>query len=133
MNVEALDHVNIITDDIETAAQFYVAVFGLERRDGPPPLTPQMGQWMYDVGGRAIIHLNTQLAPKAYDRPTPNGAVTGAVHHVALRCAGHAEMTARLTDHGLDHRHNRVDSIGLRQIFVQDPNGVLFELNFFGD
>jgi catechol 2,3-dioxygenase-like lactoylglutathione lyase family enzyme len=133
VTVEALDHINIITDDIESAAQFYVNVFGLERRDGPPPMTPQMGQWMYDAGGRAIIHLNTHLAPKAYERLTPNGAVTGAVHHVALRCTGHAAMVARLVKHGLDHRYNHVESIGLRQIFVQDSNGVLFELNFFGD
>lgn len=133
MKVESLDHVNIITDDIDSAAHFYVAVFGLERRNAPPPLTPQMVQWMYDASGRAIIHLNTQLAPKAYERHTPSGAVTGAVHHVALRCTGHAEMAARLTEHGLDHRHNHVESIGLHQIFVQDPNGVLFELNFFGD
>jgi catechol 2,3-dioxygenase-like lactoylglutathione lyase family enzyme len=133
MTIEALDHVNIITDDIERAAEFYTAVFGLERRNGPPPLTPHMAQWLYDSGGRAIIHLNTDLAPKAYDRPTPSGDVTGAVHHVALRCTGHADMVARLTDHDLDHRHNIVASIGLRQIFVQDSNGVLFELNFFGD
>jgi catechol 2,3-dioxygenase-like lactoylglutathione lyase family enzyme len=133
MKVEALDHVNIITDDIESAAQFYTAVFGLERRDGPLPLTPQMAQWMYDASGRAIIHLNTHLAPKAYERPTPSGSVTGAVHHVALRCTGHAQMIDRLIAEGLHHRHNLVASIGLRQIFVQDPNGVLFELNFFGD
>ncbi len=133
MRVDALDHVNIITDDLEGVAQFYADVFGLERRNGPPPLTPQMAQWMHDGGGRAVIHLNTQDAPKAYDRPTPGGPTSGAIHHVALRCSGYAEALARLAAHGLNHRENRVGSIGLRQIFVQDPNGVLFELNFFGD
>ncbi len=133
MKVETLDHVNIITDDLDRAARFYADVFGLDRRNGPQPLTPQIAQWMFDDAGRAIIHLNTQDAPKAYARPTPNGSETGAIHHVALRCAGHAEMCARLEAHGLDHRHNHVTAINLRQIFVQDPNGVLFELNFFED
>ena len=133
MTIAAIDHVNIITDDLDRAARFYADVFGLERRDGPPPLTPDMAQWMYDAGGRAVIHLNTQAAPKAYDRATPNRPETGAIHHVALRCEGHAAMVARLEARAIDHRHNRVDAIGLRQIFVNDPNGVLFELNFFGE
>jgi hypothetical protein len=28
---------------------------------------------------------------------------------------------------------NTVPAVGLRQIFTLDPNGVLLELNFFGD
>ena len=41
MHVNALDHVNIITDRLDETAEFYKALLGLERRDGPPPLTPQ--------------------------------------------------------------------------------------------
>ncbi|MBV9726237.1 MAG: glyoxalase/bleomycin resistance/extradiol dioxygenase family protein, partial [Gammaproteobacteria bacterium] len=33
----------------------------------------------------------------------------------------------------LDHQVNLVSAIGLRQIFLLDPNQVLLELNFFGD
>ena len=55
MKVEALDHVNIITDDLDGTARFYAELLGLERRDGPPPLTPLTAQWMYDDAGRAII------------------------------------------------------------------------------
>jgi hypothetical protein len=28
---------------------------------------------------------------------------------------------------------NHIPTIGLRQIFTEDPNGVLLELNFFGE
>ncbi|MES2303275.1 MAG: VOC family protein, partial [Pseudomonadota bacterium] len=41
MNVNALDHVNIITDQLDGTAEFYRTLLGLERRDGPAPLTPQ--------------------------------------------------------------------------------------------
>jgi hypothetical protein len=34
---------------------------------------------------------------------------------------------------GAPFQLNTVDAIGLRQIFVSDPNNVLLELNFFGD
>jgi catechol 2,3-dioxygenase-like lactoylglutathione lyase family enzyme len=133
MHVEAIDHVNIITTELEATASFFADMLGLERRDGPPPLTPANAQWMFDAGGRAVIHINTGDAPRAYDRDTTAGPTTGALHHVALRCAGYAAMVARLEAKAIDHRINRVDAIGLRQIFVSEPNGVLLELNYFGD
>jgi len=131
MRVEALDHVNIITADLEGSARFYAEVFGLEPRDGPPPLTHKTARWMYDSAGRAVIHLNSLECPRAYDREVDAGP-TGALHHVALRCSGYEELRARLTRRGLEHRLNEVSAIGLKQVFVLDPNQVLLELNFFG-
>lgn len=131
MRVEALDHVNIITADLDRAAAFYADVIGLDPRDGPPPLTRETARWMYDAGDRAVVHINSLDAPRAYPRDIVPGA-TGALHHVALRCTGHDAMVARLEQRGIDHRRNLIAAIGLRQIFVADPDGVLLELNFFG-
>jgi len=129
--VEALDHVNVITADLEGSVRFYTELFGLEPRDGPPPLTHENARWMYDAAGRAVIHLNSLDCARAYEREVRAGP-TGALHHVALRCSGYEELRARLVRRGLDHRINLVTTIGLRQIFVLDPNQVLLELNFFG-
>jgi catechol 2,3-dioxygenase-like lactoylglutathione lyase family enzyme len=131
VRVEALDHVNIISADLEGSVRFYEALFGLEPRDGPPPLTHENARWMYEVAGRAVIHINSLECPRAYDREVHPGP-TGALHHVALRCSGYEELRARLLRGGRDHRINEVSAIGLRQIFVLDPNQVLLELNFFG-
>jgi hypothetical protein len=60
------------------------------------------------------------------------GPGSGAVHHIALDCGGHDDMVARLERLGVQHRRNAVPAIGLRQIFVHDPNGVMVELNFPG-
>ena len=130
MRVEALDHVNIITADLEGSVRFYAELFGLEPRDGPPPLTHENARWMYDAAGRAVIHINSLECPRAYDREVRAGP-TGALHHVALRCSGYEELRARLASYGLEHRINVVAAVGLRQIFVLDPNQVLLELNFF--
>jgi len=129
-HVEALDHVNIITADVEASVRFYVRLLGLEPRDGPPPLTHANARWMYDKGGRAILHINSLDCPRAFDREV-NPGPTGAMHHVALRCSGYQEVQARLDAAGLDYRVNEVPAVGLRQIFVLDPNAVLLELNFF--
>ena len=131
MRVDALDHVNIITSDVESSARFYAELFGLEPRDGPPPLTHENARWMYDDAGRAILHINSLECPRHYDREVRPGP-TGALHHVALRCSGYEELRARLKSRGLEHRLNEVIAIGLKQIFVLDPNQVLLELNFFG-
>ena len=132
MKVEALDHVNIITSDLHGSARFYAEVFGLEVRDGPPPLTRDQAQWMFDDAGRAIVHINSLDCPRTFKREVTPGP-TGALHHVALKCSGHAALCERLEARGLEHAHNHVASIGLRQIFVKDPNDVLLELNFFAD
>ena len=86
---------------------------------------------MYDAAGRAVLHLNSLECPRTYDRDVRPGP-TGALHHVALRCSGYEEIRGRLKGRGLEHRLNEVPAVGLRQIFVLDPNGVLLELNFFG-
>jgi catechol 2,3-dioxygenase-like lactoylglutathione lyase family enzyme len=132
MKVNALDHVNIITADLEGTARFYAEVFDLERRDAPAPLTPNWAQWMHDDAGRPIFHLNSLDCPRAFQRDVLPGP-TGSIHHVALNCSGYDDVKARLDARGMAHQVNLVASIGLRQIFTQDPNGVLLELNFFGD
>ena len=132
MRVNALDHVNIITADLERTASYYAGLFGLQRRDAPAPLTPANAQWMFDAAGRAIVHINSLDCPRAFDRDVSPGP-TGALHHVALNCTGYDEMMARLQGRGLHYQVNLVPAIGLRQIFTVDPNGVLLELNFFQD
>ncbi len=132
MQVNALDHVNIITADLEGTAVFFGELFGLERRDAPAPATPLTAQWLYDGAGRAIIHLNSLDCRRTFEREVIAGP-TGSIHHVALNCSGYDELIARLEARGLERQTNVVTSIGLRQIFTLDPNGVLLELNFFGD
>lgn len=131
MKIESLDHINIVTVDLDGTARFYTELLGLERRDGPPPLKSSDAQWMY-VDGCAILHINSLECPRTFDRAMEAGP-TGSIHHVALRCSGYGEMVGRLGVRGLDYRANDVASIGLRQLFVMDPNGVLLELNFFAD
>lgn len=133
MKVEALDHVNIIADDLMRSAEFYASLLGLEARNAPPPLTPETAVWMYDGEGRAIIHINSLDCPRTYDRQVMPGELTGALHHVALRVSGYEELKARLDARGADYKENFVAAIGLRQIFTADPSNVLLELNFFGE
>lgn len=130
MTVEALDHVNIVTEDLDRAEIFYRELLGLDSRPAPAPLTHATARWMYDTSGRAVLHLNSRAAPRLMDRDMSPGP-TGALHHVAFRCVGRDVVLARLDALGLDYRCNEVPAARLRQLFVTDPDGVLLELNFF--
>jgi catechol 2,3-dioxygenase-like lactoylglutathione lyase family enzyme len=132
MRVNALDHVNIFTDDLSGSARFYKELLDLSVRDGPPPLAPEQVQWVYDDQDRPIIHLNARGAPQAFQRECPAGP-TGPIHHVALNCSGKAEVLQRLNTRGAAFSTNEIAALGLTQVFTHDPNGVLLELNFFGD
>lgn len=133
MRVNALDHVNIITEDLTGTAKFFSSMFDLDVRDAPAPLKPEWAKWLYDDAGRAIFHINAKEMPQAFARETPAGRVTGAIHHVALNCSGHDAYVARLEQHGIEYRLNVLPSVQLKQIFFHEPNGVLLELNFFGE
>ena len=133
MKVNALDHVNIITEDMAGTIGFLVNVFDLDVRDAPAPLAPEHYQWLYDANDRAIFHINSNEAPQAYQRETKAGPTTGAIHHIALNCSGYDGFKSRLEDNGIDYKTNDIASVNLRQIFFNEPNGVLIELNFFGD
>ncbi len=131
MRVKALDHVNIFTEDLAGTVKFYTEMFDLSVRDGPVPLRPDQVQWICDAENRPILHINTTGAPQAFKRDARPGPTTGAVHHVALNCVGAPDLLARLDARKLTYAVNDIASIGLKQIFVHDPNGVLLELNFF--
>ncbi len=132
MQVNGLDHINIVTEDLAGTARFYAELLDLEVRDGPPGLDPAKVQWAYDRQGRALIHLNATDAFQPFaGRDARALETTGALHHVAFNCTGHEAMVARLDARGMEYRRNLVPSIGLVQLFVIDPHGVLLELNFY--
>jgi catechol 2,3-dioxygenase-like lactoylglutathione lyase family enzyme len=132
MKVNALDHINIITADLHGTARFYAEMFELEIRNAPPPLTPETAQWMHDNEGRAIIHINSLDCVRTYEREVTPGP-TGSIHHVALNCSGYDDVIGRLSTRGLAYQVNVIEAAGLRQVFTMDPNGVLLELNFWGE
>ena len=138
-----LDHCNIRTFDLDATVKFYSDVVGL--KDGDFPGTRAMGAWLYDVSDRPILHII------AIDPNDPEPALErvrdrlgslagplelstlkggGAVDHIAFECDDYDAMAGKLSDMGLFFTRNEVPSIKLRQLFVNDPNGITLELNF---
>jgi catechol 2,3-dioxygenase-like lactoylglutathione lyase family enzyme len=135
----SLNHFSIRTTDLDATRRFYETVLGLTV--GPRPEFPFPGLWMYSGDhaevGNATVHIigmdpNDPEGLKAYlgDRDPSSLKGSGAVDHVAFFADGLADMLAHLRKLGIAARQRTVPSIGLHQLFLDDPNGVVIELNY---
>jgi len=122
MSVGVLDHFNIRTRNLADTVHFYEDVLGLEK--GPRPNFAFPGAWMYSEG-KAVVHLVDISGTSE-----PQKADSGVVHHVAFASRGFDDMKQRLKAKDMRFEARQVPGGELWQIFVDDPNGVLIELNY---
>ena len=122
VSVGVLDHFNIRTRKLSDTVRFYESVLGLEK--GPRPNFAFPGAWMYSEG-KAVVHLVDISATDEPQKPD-----SGVVHHVAFVSTGFDGMSQRLKSRGMPFDSRQVPGGELWQIFVNDPNGVMIELNY---
>jgi len=122
MSVGVLDHFNIRTRDLASTVRFYEDVLGLEK--GPRPNFAFPGAWMYSEG-KAVVHLVDISGTSEPQKPD-----SGVVHHVAFASRGFDSMQQRLKSKSMQFEARQVPGGDLWQIFVNDPNGVMIELNY---
>jgi catechol 2,3-dioxygenase-like lactoylglutathione lyase family enzyme len=120
--VGVLDHFNIRTRKLTDTVRFYESILGLEK--GPRPNFAFPGAWMYSEG-KAVVHLVDISATNEPQKPD-----SGVVHHVAFASTGFDGMADRLKSRGMPFEARQVPGGELWQIFVNDPNGVMIELNY---
>jgi len=134
-----LNHFSIRSLDLGACERFYCGLLGLVV--GPRPPFPFPGLWLYagDTAqwSNAAVHIigidrNDPEGLKQYlgDRDEASLQGTGSVDHLAFFATGLAEMLARLQSQAVPYRERTVPLLGLHQVFVDDPNGVVIELNY---
>ncbi len=133
MDVRALDHVNILTGDVGRTVGFLTSVLGLE--DGPRPAFRSPGHWLYR-NGTAVVHVSDAgdkeitHALDASQGDAARGGAKGIVDHVAFRCSGYGATIDRLRALGIPIHESTIPGSGDRQVFVDGPDDVSFELIF---
>ncbi len=140
MPIQMLNHYAIRTFDLAASEKFYTQVMGFTV--GPRPPFPFPGLWIYngDHGSynNALVHIvgidrNDPEGLRQYlgDRdPESLSGGTGSLDHIAFAATGLAEMREKLRRLNVPCREREVPSLGLRQMFLDDPNGVVIELNY---
>ena len=138
MAVNKLAHFSVRTNDMEASRRFYVDVMGFKEGFRPPFNFP--GVWLYigsDESEYGVVHLigvdtndSSGLAKYLGERDEKTLKGNGSLDHVAFLASDLPEMYRRLKETTLPYRERTVPSLGLHQIFVEDPSGVTIELNF---
>ncbi len=122
VTVGVLDHFNIRTRKLADTVRFYEEILGLKQGDRPNFAFP--GAWMYSEG-KPVVHLVDISLTDEPQKPD-----SGVVHHVAFVSRGFAAMQQHLQSRGVAFDSRQVPGGELWQIFVNDPNGVMIELNY---
>ena len=136
MPLRTLDHCSIRTVLLKESRAFYIDVLGMD--EGERPDFPFPGHWLY-VDGRTVVHL------VGVDPDDPSGLVgylggdidpealdgSGSFDHMAFRATDAPAMIERLKTHKVPYRERQVPNMDLYQLFLEDPNGITVELNYF--
>lgn len=139
MSIGKLDHYSVRTLDIEASRKFYTEVMGFQEGFRPPFKFP--GLWLYNGAPHpesfGVVHIigidpNDPQGLREYlgDRDLDTLKGTGTVDHLAFSATDLAAMRERLKRHHIVYRERTVPSLGLHQMFFEDPSGVTIELNF---
>jgi len=137
MSVTSIEHVLVLSDDIERTRDFYCEVVGLAVGDRPPLEFP--GYWLY-AGATACVHIAergpyaahaARLGLQVRERDPGVGSGLGPIDHIAFNAGDYDELTQRLERCGVGAVTNAVPG-GPRQVFIEDPNGVRVEINVRG-
>jgi len=139
MPVGRLDHYSIRSTDLEASRKFYTEIMGFDIGFRPPFDFP--GLWLYNGAphpeSNGIVHIigidpdNPEgLASYLGERSPESLAGTGTVDHMAFLATGIDEMRKRLDQHRIPSRERMVPSLGILQLFLEDPSGVTIELNY---
>jgi catechol 2,3-dioxygenase-like lactoylglutathione lyase family enzyme len=131
MPLTKMEHYLVLTHDLDGTRDFYCRVLGF--RDGFRPPLGFPGYWLY-LGDVPCIHIAEWRTYTAHsgklDIPVSTEAPgTGAVDHIAFNATDYDELLARLAKNGVAAQRNITHANGLRQLFLNDPNGVKIEIN----
>lgn len=122
MPVSALHHYTLrcTESELDALLEFYTKHMGLA--NGPRPIIPFPGYWLYSQG-QPIVHLAAFL-------DAPADSHTGPLDHISFRAHGLAQTRAYLSSHGIPYEEAPVPGWPLHQVFVRDPKGLKVELTF---
>ena len=143
MPLSKLSHYTVRTLDLEATRKFYTEVLGFSV--GPRPPFDFPGLWFYngnhDAYDNAIVHVigldpSDPQGLKDYlgDRDVASlKGGTGTFDHIAFAATDVQGMLAHLRKIRVPFRERTVPNLNLHQVFLDDPSGVVIELNYPAD
>ena len=119
MPVHAMNHFTILAENLRETCDFYRDLLGLTEGYRPDMGFP--GAWLY-AGEQAVLHVVI--------RPSLPQPRAGVLDHMAFSAVDLAGTVRKLKDKGVRYQLGRQVETGTWQLFFQDPNGAVVELDF---
>lgn len=130
MQVNGVNHINLVTGDLDATIAFYEGLLEMKVQQIPVAPPGFSGRWICDAQNNPIIHVQAYNPERHGELKT---GLDGALDHVAFTCTGFDATKAKCEELGIEYRVNDRQFGDLRQVFVTDPNGISLELNYPGD
>ncbi len=119
MPLEAFDHVNVRTAQLDAMVEWYGRVLGMPA--GRRPAFDFPGAWLY-LGDQALVHLvGVEAAP---------ASVEPQIEHFAIRASGLEGFLEHLKAEGVDFQLAEVPGFGITQVNIFDPDGNHIHVDF---
>ena len=136
MTLTNIDHYAIKTNKLEETKAFYELLGLIE---GPRPNFSFEGYWLY-LGDVALVHLisdddNRSSGVDQYSGKMSEGRQglrgSGSIDHIAFRATNAERLKTNLEEHNIFFRQREVPNMKLFQIFLEDPNKITVEINYY--
>ena len=119
MEIKMLEHINLITSNLEEMEKWYSDILGLKKGYRPP--FSASGAWMYK-NEVPIVHLvEGEKSPRS---PIPQ------MEHFAMHAVGLKQFLEQLKLEGIPYSTSRVPEIRIIQVIISDPEGNNMHLDF---
>ena len=122
MKINQLDHVNLVTANLDTMANWYENVLGLKK--GKRPNFPFAGAWLY-AGDVALVHL-----VETTDQTRVGSDADLKLEHFAFSASGREKFEQLLKDLGQDYERTEVSDVNVVQFHIADPDGNHIHVDF---
>lgn len=122
MLIHRLDHVNLVTANLQEMVAWYETILGLS--PGWRPDFPFRGAWLY-AGDVAILHLVEDIGSA---RIGSEKALK--LEHFALSATGASAFEEKLKASGDPYKTIEIRDAGLVQFHVSDPDGNHIHIDF---
>lgn len=136
MPLTNIDHYAIRTNKLEETKAFY-ELLGLV--EGERPNFPFKGYWLY-LDNVSLVHLiysehNQSALEDEYLGNLKKGEKdmhgSGSIDHIAFRATNAKQLKIKLEMHNIPFRQREVPNMNLFQIFLEDPNRITVEINYY--
>ena len=120
---KAVHHIALPTCNPEIAAEFYVAVIGMQRMERPA--FSFGGAWLSHPPGEIQLHLIEHSSARG-----KRGSIDTLAPHFAMIVENLDVVENRLKQHQIPYKR-QVNAAGFHQIFFQDPDGNCLEVGIY--